>query len=181
MAAQNTAECRRVCALLGLGLMTELVRMREESFDRFFELAVQSHAEDNVASGRWSTQDALLQARNEATRFLPQGFATKDIDLFEIQTPSSSEIVGYLWAGALDRGTKKVAYLYQLYVLPEYRRQGHARRAIQAYEAMAREGGFRSVALNVFGSNTAAQTLYRSLGFAVTSIGMHKDLVCEDV
>ena len=156
--------------------MTELVRMREESFGRFFELSVQSHAEDNVASGRWSSQDALLLARTEATRLLPQGLATKDNDLFEIRSPASGAIVGYLWAAALDRGVKKVAFICQLYVLPEFRRRGHARRALQAYEAMARQGRFGSVALNVFGSNAGAQALYRSLGFSVTSIGMHKDL-----
>jgi ribosomal protein S18 acetylase RimI-like enzyme len=162
------------------GVVTELVRMREESFARFFELAVHSHAEDNVASGRWSSQDAVLQARTEATRFLPQGFATKGNDLFEIRLPASGDIVGYLWAATLDRGVKKIAYIYQLFVLPEFRRQGHARRALQAYGTMARQAGCDSVALNVFGSNTAAQTLYRSLGFAVTSIGMHKDLARDD-
>ena len=160
--------------------MTKLARMREESFERFLELAIHGYAEDNVASGRWSSQDAVLLARTETTRLLPQGLATKDNDLFEIQLPSSGEIVGYLWAGALNRGVKKVAYVYQLYVLPEFRRQGHARRALQQYEAMARQGGFGSVDLNVFGSNTGAQTLYRSLGFAVTSIGMHKNLASDD-
>jgi ribosomal protein S18 acetylase RimI-like enzyme len=150
--------------------------MREESFDRFFELAVHSHAADNVASGRWSSEDAGLQARAEATRLLPQGLATKDNHLFEIRLPSSGEIVGYLWAAAVNRGVLKVAFICQLYVLPEFRRQGHARRALHAYEAMARQDGFSTVALNVFGSNAVAQTLYRSLGFRVTSIGMHKDL-----
>jgi len=160
--------------------MTKLVRMREESFERFLELAVHGYAADNVASGRWSSEDAVLLARAETARLLPQGFATKDNDLFEIQSPMSGEIVGYLWAAALHRGVKRVAYIYQLYVLPEFRRQGHARRALQQYEATARQGGFGSVALNVFGSNTGAQALYRSLGFAVTSIGMHKDLASDD-
>ena len=154
--------------------------MREESFERFFELAVHSYAEDNVASGRWSAQDAVLQARAEATRLLPQGLATKDNDLYEIRSPASGEIVGYLWGGSLNRGVRKVAFIFQLYVLPEFRRRGHARSALQAYEAIARRGGFDSVALNVFGSNTVAQELYRSLGFAVTSIGMQKDLAPDD-
>ena len=160
--------------------MTKLVRMREESFERFFELTVRSHAEDNVASGRWSSQDAEPQARAGAARLLPQGLATKGNDLYELQLPASGETVGYLWTAAVDRGVKKIAYINQLFILPEFRRQGHARRALHAYEAMARQGGFDSVALNVFGSNTAAQTLYRSLGFAVTSIGMHKELSRDD-
>lgn len=156
--------------------MTKLARMREESFERFLELAVHGHAADNVASGRWAAQDAVLLARTEMTKLLPRGLATEDNDLYEIQLPRSGEVVGYLWAAALHRGVKKVAYVYQLYVLPDFRRQGHGRRALQEYETIARRGGFDSVALNVFGSNTIAQALYRSLGFAVTSIGMHKDL-----
>ena len=156
--------------------MIDLVRMREDSFPLFVELAVHSHAEDNVASGRWSAQDALLQARAETNRLLPRGLATPDNHLFEMQVPGSGEAVGYLWAAPLNRGVKRVAFVFQLYVLPQFRRRGHARAALQAYEAIARDGGFDSVALNVFGSNTGAQALYRSLGFAVTSMGMHKVL-----
>jgi ribosomal protein S18 acetylase RimI-like enzyme len=139
-------------------------------------LAVHGYAADNVASGRWDSQDAALLARAETTRLLPQGLATKDNDLYEIRAPASGDTVGYLWASALHRGVKRVAFVCWLYVLPEHRRQGHARRALQRYETMARRDGFGSVALNVFGSNTVAQALYRSLGFAVTSIGMQKDL-----
>jgi len=36
--------------------------------------------------------------------------------------------------------------------------------------------GLTGVALNVFGSNLAAQALYRSLGYVVTSLSMHKPL-----
>ena len=156
--------------------MTRLVRMREESFESFFAAAVQSHAEDSVASRRYSWTDAILQSRDEATRLLPQGFATRDNDLFEIQEPSSAQVVGYLWGAPIDRGPKKVAFVYQVYVIPEFRRQGHARRALEAYEAIARQAGFDSVALSVQSANTAAQALYRSLGFLVTSFGMRKDL-----
>ena len=47
--------------------MTKIVRMREESFERFLELAVHGHADDHVASGRRSSRDAVLLARTETT------------------------------------------------------------------------------------------------------------------
>jgi len=150
--------------------------MEELSYPAFFELAAQSYAHDNVASGRWSAEDALALARAETERLLPQGIATPDNHLFEIREPHSALTVGYLWAAALNRGVKKVGYVVQLLVLPEFRRQGHARVAMQEFEAIARELGFDTIALNVFASNAAAQALYRSLGFAMTSMSMHKEL-----
>lgn len=54
--------------------------------------------------------------------------------------------LGYLWAGALNRIIKKVAYIYQLQVLPQFRRQGHGRAALQEFEVIAKSLGFESVA-----------------------------------
>jgi len=153
-----------------------LIRMGEGSYRSFFEVAVKSYAEDNVASGRWSAQDSLALAQAETERLLPQGHATRDNYLFEIRESLTGQPLGYLWAGALNRGIKKVAFIYQLHVLPQVRRQGHGRAALQEFEVIAKGLGFESVALNVFGSNAGAQALYRSLGFVTTSISMQKNL-----
>ena len=59
---------------------------------------------------------------------------------------------------------------------PEHRRQGHGRAALVQVEKLAEAMGLTGVALNVFGSNSAAQALYRSLGYSVTSLSMHKPL-----
>ena len=56
--------------------MAILVSMGERSYRSFFEVVVKSYAEDNVASGRWSAQDALALAQSETERLLPQGHAT---------------------------------------------------------------------------------------------------------
>jgi ribosomal protein S18 acetylase RimI-like enzyme len=157
--------------------MAILVSMGERSYRSFFEVAVKSYAEDNVASGRWSAQDALALAQVETERLLPQGHATPDHFLFEIRESLGGQLLGYLWAAALNRGIKKVAFIYQLQVLPQFRRQGHGRAALQEFAVIAKGLGFESVALNVFGSNAGAQALYRSLGFVTTSISMQKNLL----
>jgi len=153
-----------------------LCEMSEDSYRTFFEVAVRGYAEDNVASGRWTSEDAMQLARKETERLLPQGLATPDTYLFDIREKLGSQTVGYLWAAASRRGSKKVAFVYQLLILPEFRRQGHGRGALMEFEGMARGLGFQGMALNVFGSNRAAQALYRSLGFVTTSLSMHKDL-----
>jgi ribosomal protein S18 acetylase RimI-like enzyme len=153
-----------------------LVEMSEGSNQPFFEVAVTSYAEDNVASGRWSAQDAMHLARAETERLLPQGLAIPDNYLFEIREDGTNRTVGYLWAGASNRGSKKVVFVYQLRVLAQFRRQGHGKAALMQFEAIAKGLGFASIALNVFASNTGAQALYRLLGYVTTSVSMHKDL-----
>jgi hypothetical protein len=94
-----------------------LQRMAESEFPAFFEAASDSYARDNAASGRWSESDAPSLAREETRRLLPQAERTPDNELFVIRDTTSSTAVGYVWYGSLTRGTKKVAFLFQLYIL----------------------------------------------------------------
>lgn len=150
--------------------------MNESAYPAFFDQAVNGYAEENVASGRWAAAEAVELARSETERLLPLGIATPDHHLYEIRPHADEQAVGFLWAAAMHRGTRKVAFVYQLHVFEPFRRQGHGRAALVEFERMATEMGFHGIALNVFGSNAAAQALYRSLGFITTSISMHKDL-----
>ena len=45
-----------------------------------------------------------------------------------------------------------------------------------AVESFAREQGLSAVVLHVFAHNTQAQALYKSAGFSVTSLNMHKSV-----
>lgn len=158
------------------GLTTRLVRMEAAAYPLFFEEAVAGYAADNVASGRWAEADARDLARAETERLLPDGIATPDHHLFEIREAADGPPVGFLWAAAMSRGTRQVAYIYQLMVLPAFRRRGHARRALLEFETIALGMGFHAVALNVFASNDGAQALYRSVGFEPVSMNMQKVL-----
>jgi ribosomal protein S18 acetylase RimI-like enzyme len=66
--------------------------------------------------------------------------------------------------------------VYDLAVKPEYRRQGHARRAFQALESEVAALGLSRIGLHVFSHNTGAQALYASLGYHVTGHNMTKML-----
>lgn len=156
--------------------MTILVQMPPEHFNEFAATASASHAADNVTSGRWLAHEAEQLARSELSRLLPKQIATPDHHLYEIKLETAGPVLGYVWFGAISRGSVKVAFVFQLFVYPQYRRQGHGRAALARVEELAAGLGLAAVALNVFGSNSGAQALYRSLGYAVTSLSMQKEL-----
>ena len=156
--------------------MTILEPMPPERFDEFVDVVSASHAADNVASGRWAEQESESLARAELERHLPQRAATPDHHFYEIRCDPAGPVLGFVWLGSLPRGSVRVAFVFQLFVYPEHRRQGHGRAALLQVEKLAEAMGLTGVALNVFGSNSAAQALYRSLGYVVTSLSMHKPL-----
>lgn len=81
-------------------------------------------------------------------------------------------VVGYLWFAQHERD----AYLYDIVILEPYRRQGHGRAALRLFHAAARERGFESTSLHVFGHNPAARDLYLSEGYAITDLTMRRTL-----
>lgn len=151
-----------------------LAPMRAEAFTAFFDTAVAAYAGDNVAAGRWRADEAPALARAETERLLPQGAATPEHHLLEIVDGGTA--VGFLWFAAMSRGSTRVAFVYQIYVHAGFRRRGHARAALQALEGIVGGLGLAGIALHVFGSNTGAQALYRSLGYGTTSLNLFKPL-----
>lgn len=156
--------------------MELLQPMRRENFGAFFALAVAAYAGDNIAVGRWRKDEALELARAETSSLLPEGTGTQGHFLFELVPPELETTVGYLWFSTLCRGTKKVAHVYQLHVLEDYRRRGYGRAALLEAEVLARNSGHASLALNVFASNAAARALYASLGYETMSLNLAKEL-----
>lgn len=58
------------------------------------------------------------------------------------------------------------AFIDELYVEPQYRRQGIGRRAMQFVAESAREFGVNAIHLEVDKGNDAAEELYRRVGYA---------------
>jgi ribosomal protein S18 acetylase RimI-like enzyme len=148
--------------------------MNASDFPAFFETASNSYARDNAASGRWPEHDAPSLAREETKRLLALDEKTPDNFLFVLHASGASTDVGYLWYGTHVRGASRVAFLFQLYIHEQYRRQGYGRQALLAFERHALNAGHDALALNVFASNQGALLLYESAGYSPTSIGMRK-------
>jgi ribosomal protein S18 acetylase RimI-like enzyme len=143
-------------------------------FPAFFAATSESHARDNMESGRWSEADAMGLAQAELKRLPPHEEKTPENQLFVLSEVVSESKVGYLWYGTQVRGISRVAFLYQLLIHEDQRRKGYGRQALKSFERHALATGHDSLALNVFASNGAALRLYESYGFSPTSIGMRK-------
>lgn len=150
--------------------------MNADVFAEVVEASIAAYAEDNVAAGHWPPAGALQRSRNDFLSLLPQGLATPDHHWLEIHAGARGPRVGHLWFALQARQGPCTAFVYAVEVQPAHRRQGHARRALQALEGLATELGAAHIGLHVFGFNAAAQALYRSLGYAVTSLNMGKPL-----
>lgn len=156
--------------------MTTLVQMRPEAFASFASTANAAYAQDNVRAGRWAVEDASALAEAEFAQLLPQGIETPDHHFYEIQDEATGATVGHLWVAVMGTADARSAYVYNIAVNPDARRRGHARAALLRLEELASARAIRSIRLNVFAHNPAAQALYRSLGFEVMSSSMRKPL-----
>ncbi|MFS7219335.1 GNAT family N-acetyltransferase [Rahnella inusitata] len=156
--------------------MTVLSPMRETYFPQFLEQLAADYASENVRSGRWPQENALTRSQSELMRLLPQGTATPDNYLFEIKTDPDGQTAGYIWFAVSERQGERSTFIYEVSVFSEFRRQGHARAAFLQLEGKVRELGLKSIGLNVFYHNSAAQALYTSLGYAPTNLTMVKTL-----
>ena len=154
--------------------MTTLIPIRAEHFSAFAELANAGYAQDNVLSGRWPSAEAPALARAEFEQLLPQGPATPNHCVYEIQDMSTGETVGYLWFAVVGASDARSAFIYNITVKQSFRRRGHAKAALLWLERFAKAQGLASIRLNVFAHNPDAQALYCVLGYETTSMNMRK-------
>ncbi len=84
--------------------------------------------------------------------------------------------IGSLWLAKREEGNSGEWFIYDIVIDPEHRGKGLGRSTMQAAEEYVRSEGGTRLALNVFGPNTVARTLYESMGYSVLAIGMKKEL-----
>ena len=122
---------------------------------------------------------AEAKAASDYATYFPNGRPAAGHHLYVAEV--DGEPVGRLWIAehgpGWDEGT---AYVFDVEVVAEHRGRGYGRAIMRAGEAVARSLGARQLALNVFGGNTAAITLYTSLGYEVTAQQMRKVLGAEE-
>jgi len=89
---------------------------------------------------------------------------------------ADEDVVGTLWMGRPFSGAGDSWYVFDIEILKEHRGRGFGRATMEAAEEWTRERGGTRVALNVFGPNLTARSLYDSLGYEVLATSMFKDL-----
>jgi ribosomal protein S18 acetylase RimI-like enzyme len=150
--------------------------MPVELFEAFIEEAIERHARDSVKSGKSTAVNAEVKSRAEVQSILINGHATPNHDFFVIVDRPSMVEVGTIWIGEIERGGRRLAFIYDIRVYPYFRQAGHASRAIESIFKLAKERDLDGVGLHTFGHNVIAQALYRKLGFGPVSITMERSL-----
>jgi RimJ/RimL family protein N-acetyltransferase len=155
--------------------MIRLVPMDEADFQAYLAAAIPSYAEEHIAAGRWSREEALNKAEAEYHQLLPEGLATPDQYLYSIEDMAGAK-VGMLWFAVERRPAGARAFVYDVEVFEPFRRRGYAEQAFKAMEERVRELGLNTISLHVFGHNHAARALYEKLGYIATNLNMSKTL-----
>ncbi|MBO9625199.1 MAG: GNAT family N-acetyltransferase [Microbacterium sp.] len=136
------------------------------SAERYRSFAAHSEAEfalDLAASGRYTEEEAVAESHRQMLAELPDGVDTPGQSLLTASV--DGEEVGILWVGARLRDGSPHAFVLDIEVAKEHRRQGYGRELMHAAEREARAIGADSIGLHVFGFNTGAVDLYEQLGY----------------
>lgn len=142
----------------------------DAEYPSWMERAAASFAADVGPTRGLTPDEALALAYEQTEQLLPEGPAT-DQQLIWIAVVGD-EPVGSLWISTKS----KVPFIYAVEVDRAQRGKGYGRAIMLAGEAECRRLGYTQLDLNVFGDNTTAIGLYDSLGYAVISQQMRKDL-----
>jgi ribosomal protein S18 acetylase RimI-like enzyme len=152
--------------------MFRLEPMEEATYSAWRAETQRDYADEKVKAGNWKAEDAERLSHEAFEELLPGGRETSGHEIREMV--NDGEKVGYAWWTIEDREAGRVAFIYDIAVDPSHRRRGYARLALAEIEEWAGEHGCAGVMLHVFGYNTPARELYRSVGFEETNVMMLK-------
>ncbi|MEV1074878.1 GNAT family N-acetyltransferase [Micromonospora parva] len=149
-----------------------LTPMTAPELARLLGALEQGYADDLVAHRGMTPEAARERTVVQIGELLPAGADTEGV-LLRMGRVGDTE-VGWIWVTLPTAAAPNQAWIHNVEVHEEHRGRGYARRMIQLIEAELAQLGVPELGLNVFGTNTVALGLYRSLGFEVTSQQMAK-------
>jgi len=153
--------------------MTQLQPMSEADYAAFIDAHPAPYAADRMRADHITQAEAEAFVRKQTAETLPQGLATPGHQFHNILADDGRQ-VGSLWLHHAP--DQREAFVYDILIDPQFRRQGHAGAALREAQQRLKEAGCAVLGLNVFAHNPNARALYAKLGFAVTSSYMNKVL-----
>ena len=150
--------------------------VRDDELPDFIREAREGYAQDIERSARLSAEEAREKAERDIAALAPDNRVDADQHLFVVEDDVSGEPVGRIWFAERPRGERTVAWLYEIAIDERMRGRGLGRQAMALLEEEVRRRGLPLIALNVFGGNERARSLYRSLGYLEDSVWMSKEL-----
>jgi len=153
----------------------DLRMMLPDEFVTYLEWAIDDYAAELERNGKAVGEAAKVTSSASFDSVLPDGLTTQGHVLLVAADPDDGQRVGVLWFGP-STDDPAMAWVYDITVDEERRRQGWGRAIMRAFEGEARARGFARAGLNVYGDNHVARRLYESLGYVETARQLHKEL-----
>jgi GNAT superfamily N-acetyltransferase len=148
----------------------------QDEFEQWRPRQEAAYAREIAASGAMSAAAAAEKARLDTARRFSSGLGSPGQVLFRLM--AGDQPVGWLWLNVpVIGGDPLMAWVNDVEVDPGYRGHAYGRAAMLLAEREARARGMTSLGLNVHGQNTAARSLYDSLGYQVMTQQMRKPLL----
>jgi ribosomal protein S18 acetylase RimI-like enzyme len=145
---------------------------------------VAAYASDLATNGGLTAVQATRKAESDTASLLPDGVLTPGHEICWLRTveaagggePGPGTRVGRLWVAERTSHGAPILFVYDVAIDPPHRGRGYGRAAMLLAEEIARRRGLEEIGLNVFGGNTIARRLYRSLGYDERAVTMGKHL-----
>ena len=148
--------------------------MTEPEYEAYRLRAVPAYADDLVRSRGMSPAVALRKSDETYPKTLADAAAPDGSWVLRVLDPEG-EALGWLWLGP-DPYRDDGVFVYDIEIDAAHQGRGLGRATMLAAEDIAREAGLQHIGLNVFGWNTRAEGLYRSLGYTSESTQLSKPL-----
>jgi len=150
--------------------------MTDDEYAGWVTTSIAGYAESFVQNATMTPEEAQERSERDFAQLLPDGRDTPEQHVWTVTDADTGAVVGSLWINVRDRGIGRMAFVYDIEMLESERGKGYGRATMLAGEVAAKKLGATTMGLNVFGFNTAAINLYRSLGYEVTTQNMMKTL-----
>lgn len=149
--------------------------MSKSEYDDYYKESLQSLVNELARAYDLSEGEALEIARKSFEKLLPEGHpAAPDQFLYVIE--ESRRTIGVLWFGIKRDRQVPEAYIWDIFIKPEFRGKGFGKQALLALEEEVKSLGLFRISLNVFGHNDVAQRMYKRLAYRTVSNAMAKNL-----
>ena len=96
--------------------------MNQPEYAAWLAAVMPSYAADKVALDRWPKEDAIDRAKKEYEQLLPNGLETERNYFFAVLN-DAGQTVGSLWFVEAPRVGYRVAYVFDIVIKPDHRRQ----------------------------------------------------------
>jgi ribosomal protein S18 acetylase RimI-like enzyme len=153
--------------------MISLIQLKSAELDAYFEQLWKVYHEETIQAGGTEEQ-AKANISDTKSEVFTDGVLNKEQHIFNVM--DEDKHVGFLWLVQRSHISLNDWYIYDIEIFESERKKGYGTSAMIAAEEYVRKAGGKVLGLSVFGFNTAARTLYESLGYETTRILMKKDL-----